>query len=120
MQTLLSESDAVTLHVPLSEQTRHLIDGKAIKKMKTGAVVINTARGGIVDEKALVDALRKGRLKGASLDVFESEPLPAKSHLDNAPNLILTPHIAGLTAESNERVGTLIADRVRRALSGEN
>lgn len=120
MDTLLSGSDAVTLHVPLNDQTRHLIDKKAITTMKKGSVIINTARGGVVDERALVDALRKGRLGGAALDVYENEPLPAGSHLEGAPNLLLTPHIAGVTIESNERVGTLIAERIRKALAGEH
>lgn len=120
IHTLLSESDAVTLHVPLSEQTRHLIEKKAIASMKRGSVIINTARGGVIDEIALVDALRKGRLGGAALDVFENEPLPAASHFVEVPNLLLTPHVAGVTVESNERVGTLIAERVKKALTEEH
>ncbi len=120
MRTLLAESDAVTLHVPLNEQTRHLIDEKAIAAMKKGSVIINTARGGVIDERALVGALKKGQLAGAALDVYENEPLPAGSHLEAAPNLLLTPHIAGVTVESNERVGTLIAERIKKALAGEN
>lgn len=120
MQTLLSESDAVTLHVPLNEQTRHLIDKKAIAIMRKGSLVINTARGGVIDEKALVQALRSGHLGGAALDVYENEPLPADSYLVAVPNLLLTPHIAGVTLESNERVGTLIAERVKKALAGEH
>lgn len=118
MPTLLSQSDAITLHVPLSEQTRHLIDEKAITSMKNGSVIINTARGGVIDETALVEALRNGRLRGAALDVYETEPLPAGSHLEGAPNLLLTPHIAGVTLESNGRVGSLIAERVKNALTG--
>ncbi len=118
--TLLSESDAVTLHVPLNDQTRHLIDRSAIARMKRGSIIVNTSRGGVVDEAALVHALRSGRLGGAALDVFENEPLPAASHLQDAPNLLLTPHIAGVTAESNERVGTMIAERVKKALAGEH
>lgn len=120
MHTLLMESDAVTLHVPLNEQTRHLIDEKAIAAMKKGSVIINTARGGVIDESALVGALKQGHLAGAALDVYENEPLPAGSHLEAAPNLLLTPHIAGVTVESNERVGTMIAERVKKALAGEN
>jgi (S)-sulfolactate dehydrogenase len=116
MHTLLSESDAVTLHVPLSEQTRHLIDKEAIETMKKGSLIINTARGGVIQEKALIEALRNGHLSGAALDVYENEPLPAGSHLESGPNLLLTPHIAGVTVESNERVGTMIAERVRKAL----
>ena len=84
--------------------------------MKPQSVLINTARGGIVDESALADALRSGKLAGAALDVFVSEPLPAGSSLQGAPNLLLTPHIAGVTAESNQRVSSLIASRVAEAL----
>ncbi len=119
MKTLLADSDALSVHVPFSEQTRHIIEEKAIESMKNGAVIINTARGGVVDEKALVGALRKGQLRGAAVDVYETEPLPAGSHFDGVPNLILTPHIAGVTQESNERVGTMIAERVRKAISGD-
>ncbi len=120
MHTLLSESDAVTLHVPLNVQTRHLIDKKAIASMRKGSLVINTARGGVIDEKALAQALKSGHLGGAALDVYENEPLPSDSYLVAVPNLLLTPHIAGVTVESNERVGTLIAERVKKALAGEH
>jgi (S)-sulfolactate dehydrogenase len=86
--------------------------------MKRDAVLVNTARGGIVDEVALAAMLREGRLGGAALDVFEHEPLAAGSPLAGAPRLLLTPHIAGVTVESNERVSALIADRVAAALDG--
>ena len=85
--------------------------------MKPGAVLINTARGGIIDELALAAALRSGALGGAAIDVFAAEPLPASAHFDGCPNLILTPHIAGVTAEANERVSFLIADKVLEALA---
>jgi (S)-sulfolactate dehydrogenase len=119
MKTLLADCDALSVHVPFSEQTRHMIGEKAIKSMNKGAVIINTSRGGVVDENAQAGALREGHLRGAAVDVYETEPLPAGSHFDGVPNLILTPHIAGVTQESNERVGTLIAERVRQAISGE-
>ena len=114
--TLLAEADVVTLHVPLLPETRHLIDGPRLAAMKPGAILINTARGGVVDEAAVVAALRAGTLGGAALDVFEQEPLPATSTLDRVPNLLLTPHVAGVTAESNQRVSALIAERVIAAL----
>jgi (S)-sulfolactate dehydrogenase len=118
LEQLLAESDAVTLHVPLLPETRHLIDAGWIAAMRPGAVLINTARGGVVDEPALAAALRAGRLAGASLDVFEHEPLPAGSVLAGVPNLLLTPHIAGVTVESNRRVSELIAEKVIEALKG--
>jgi (S)-sulfolactate dehydrogenase len=114
---LIATSDVVSLHVPLVESTRGLFDAARIAAMKPGAVLINTARGGIVDEVALAAALRSGRLGGAAIDVFGSEPLPAAPHFEGCPNLLLTPHIAGLSAQSNERVGTLIAQRVLEALA---
>jgi (S)-sulfolactate dehydrogenase len=116
LEALLAESDAVSLHVPLDASTRHLIDGAALARMRKDAVLINAARGGVVDEQALATALRERRLGGAMLDVFETEPLPAGSVLAGVPNLILTPHIAGVTAESNVRVSSLIAAKVREAL----
>lgn len=118
LDELLREADAVTLHVPLTEATRGLMDTARIGMMKPGAVLINTARGGIVDEAALAGALREGRLGGAALDVFEHEPLPAGSALADVPNLILTPHIAGVTQESNERVSAMIAELVAGRLLG--
>lgn len=112
LDQLLAEADAVSLHVPLTAQTRGLMDAARIGRMKAEAVLINTARGGIVDEAALAEALRGGKLAGAALDVFEHEPLSADSPLATAPNLILTPHIGGVTRESNTRVSTMIAARV--------
>ena len=114
---LLAHSDVVTLHIPLTPQTRGLLGAQRIAQMKPGAILVNTARGGIVDEAALAAALRAGKLGGAALDVFEQEPLPAGSPLAGAPNLLLTPHIAGLTRESNERVSGMIAERVAAALA---
>ncbi|MEM7025667.1 MAG: hydroxyacid dehydrogenase [Pseudomonadota bacterium] len=110
---VLATCDAVSLHVPLDATTRHLIDAAALARMGKDAVLINAARGGVVDEPALAAALREGRLGGAMLDVFESEPLPGDSLLVEVPNLILTPHIAGVSVESNVRVSTLIASKVR-------
>lgn len=118
LDELLAESDVVSLHVPLTTQTRGLMDAVRIRRMKSEALLINTARGGIVDEVALAEALLSGRLSGAALDVFEHEPLPAGSLLATAPNLILTPHIGGVTRESNIRVSTMIASKVASFLQG--
>jgi (S)-sulfolactate dehydrogenase len=118
LDALLGASDVVTLHVPLVAATRNLIDGRRLAAMRRGAILVNTARGGVVDEAALGAALASGHLGGAALDVFEQEPLPAGSPLANAPNLVLTPHVAGLTQEANARVSTMIAERVLAALAG--
>jgi (S)-sulfolactate dehydrogenase len=117
LDALLTESDVLSLHIPLTPQTRGLLDRERLARMKRGAVVINTARGGIVDEAALAAMLREGRLGGAALDVFDDEPLAAGSVLAGVPRLLLTPHIAGVTLEANERVSALIAERVAAALS---
>jgi (S)-sulfolactate dehydrogenase len=118
LDALLAQADVLTLHVPLVPATRNLIDAKRIAVMKPGAILVNTARGGVVDEAAVAAALSSGKLAGAALDVFEKEPLPAGSPLAGCPNLILTPHIAGVTAESNERVSSMIAEKVIEALAG--
>jgi (S)-sulfolactate dehydrogenase len=112
LDALLPEVDVLSLHVPLTASTRRLIDAARLARMKPDAILINTSRGGVVDEAALADALRAGRLGGAALDVFEDEPLAAGSVLAGAPNLILTPHIGGVTRESNERVSALVAHRL--------
>lgn len=117
MDDVLRQADVVSVHVPLNAQTRNLIDAPRLGLMRSDAMLINTARGGVIDETALAAALNAGRLGGAALDVFEAEPLPAGSPLADAPNLILTPHIAGVTRESNARVSTMIAERVAAALS---
>ncbi|HYE01387.1 MAG TPA: hydroxyacid dehydrogenase [Alphaproteobacteria bacterium] len=118
LDQVLAQSDVVTLHVPLTDGTRNLIDPARIETMKPGAIVINAARGGIVDEAALAAALKRGRLGGAMLDVFAREPLTAENPFAGVPNLILTPHIAGVTVQSNERVSAVTAANVRRVLEG--
>ena len=114
LEPLLREADVISLHVPLTEDTRNMIDALRISRMRPDAIILNAARGGIIDERALAAALKKGRLAGAALDVFEHEPLTAEqgAHFAGCPNLILTPHIAGVTVESNVRVSTLIATKV--------
>jgi (S)-sulfolactate dehydrogenase len=114
---VIGSADVISLHVPLVDSTRNLFDAHRIASMKKGAVLINSARGGIVDEVALAAALRSAHLGGAAIDVFGAEPLPAAEHFMSCPNLLLTPHIAGLSAESNERVSFLIADKVLEALA---
>jgi (S)-sulfolactate dehydrogenase len=118
LEEVMTTSDVLSLHVPLVDSTRGLLDAARIGAMKKGAVLVNTARGGIVDELALAAALRSGHLGGAAIDVFGSEPLPASPHFDGCPNLVLTPHIAGVTAEANERVSFLIAEKLLQTLEG--
>ena len=112
LDALVAQADVVTLHVPLVEATRGLFDADRIAAMKQGAVLVNTSRGEVVDAAAVASALRSGHLGGAALDVFDAEPLPATVHLQDCPNLLLTPHISGVSAESNQRVSALIADRL--------
>ena len=114
---VLAEADVVSLHVPLTPETRNLIDAENIAKMKGDAILINTARGGVVNESAVAAALRAGKLGGAALDVFTEEPLKAGSPLVDCPHLLLTPHVAGVTRESNVRVSMLIAEKVATALA---
>jgi len=117
LDQVLAEADVVTAHLPLTAATRGMFDAARLALMKAGAVLINTSRGGIVDEAALAAALRSGALGGAALDVYALEPLPAGSPLAGCPDLILTPHIAGVTRESNIRVSTLIGEKVAAALA---
>ncbi len=114
LEELFGTSDVVSIHIPLTEDTRGLVGERALQSMPPGAIVVNTARGGVVDEEALVAALREGHLGGAALDVFEVEPLgpgPAARFAD-VPNLLLTPHVAGNTAESVDRVATMTVEAV--------
>ena len=113
---LVRISDAITMHVPLNNDTKGLFDDYALQNMRKGAILINTSRGGIVDEDALVKYLKNGHLGGAMLDVFESEPLTESRPFAGLPNLILTPHIAGVTVESNRRVSCMIVDQVMEHL----
>lgn len=115
---LLAKADVISLHTPLTPDTRHLIGEKAIASMRKGAIVINTARGGIVHERALAAALRSGHLGGAVLDVVEEEPLRDGSHLKDVPNLILTPHVAGVTQQSNLRISLMTGENVLAVLEG--
>ena len=120
LERLLARADVVSLHVPLTGETRDMLGYAEIASMRKGAILINAARGGVVDEPAVADALRAGHLGGAALDVFAGEPLTAAAGevFAGCPNLILTPHVAGLTEESNVRVSALVADRVLEHLEG--
>lgn len=117
--TLLAEAEVVTLHVPLTAETRGLIDARAIARMRPGAVLINTARGGIVDEPALYDALASGRLGGAGLDVFEAEPPPASLPLLALPNVVVTPHISAGTRDALATKMAALFENVGRFVRGE-
>ena len=112
IQDVLKNSQIISLHLPLLPETKGLFDGAMLDQMQKGAYLINTARGGIVDERALVERLKSGQLGGAALDVFNNEPAKDLSHFMGVPNLILTPHIAGVTEESNQRVSNMIAREV--------
>ncbi len=116
LDELLAGADVVTLHLPLVEETRHLLDARRLRLMKPTAVVINTARGGLIDETALLRALESGAIAGAALDVFGAEPLPAESPLRRSERLVLTPHLAASTGEAQERVALEICGAVRDAL----
>ena len=119
LQEVLSEADVVTLHLPLSPETRHLMNRDNFARMKPGAFLINAARGGLVDERALVEALKSGRLAGAALDVFEEEPVRAGHPLAGLPNVVLTPHIAAGTRDALATKMKVIFENVQRFYRGE-
>lgn len=119
MEELLAAADIVSLHAPAIPATRHMIDGAAIARMKPGAMVVNCARGSLVDEAALAAALTDGRLGGAALDVLEGEPPDPRSPIYDAPNIILTPHMAGSTNECLETIARTAGQDIARVLRGE-
>jgi len=119
LDALLAEADVISLHVPLVAETEHLIDAAALARMKPGAVLVNTARGGLVDQTALTKALAEGKLAGAGLDVFVHEPHDATEPLFQLPNVVLTPHIAWLTTGTFDRSFALAAENCRRLATGE-
>jgi D-3-phosphoglycerate dehydrogenase len=116
LDDLLTGADFISLHTPLTAETRYILDAARLKKTKHGVRIINCARGGLVNEAALAQALRDGQVAGAALDVFEIEPLPADSPLRDAPNVVLTPHLGASTAEAQESVGIEIAQSIRAVL----
>ena len=119
LNILLSESDIVTLHLPLTPETEHIIGAAELAMMKRTAFLINTSRGKLVDEEALIESLRNGRIAGAALDVFEREPLPADSPLLKLNNIVLTPHIAYLTEETTAECARICIENIRAFLKGQ-
>ena len=119
LDTLLIRSDVVSLHLPLVAETRHMIDAVALNRMKRGAILVNTARGGLVDQAALTEALRSGHLSGAGLDVFDVEPVAAGEALLSLPNVVLTPHVAWITTGTFDRSFALAAENCWRVAAGE-
>jgi phosphoglycerate dehydrogenase-like enzyme len=118
VSTLLADSDVVTVHTPLTAETHHMIDAGALRLMKPTAYLINTARGGVVDEDALIAALHSGEIRGAALDVFEGEPTVNPALLD-APGLVLTPHTASAGEATRDTMGILAIDNAAAVLSGQ-
>ena len=116
LDDLLTSADFISLHTPFTTETRYILDAARLQKTKRGVRIINCARGGLIDENALLKALQDGQVAGAALDVFEIEPLPSESPLRGAPNLVLTPHLGASTAEAQESVGIEIAHSIRAAL----
>src|SRR5512133_470259 len=116
LDELLPLADFISLHTPLTAETRHILNAERLAKTKRGVRIINCARGGLIDEQALADAISSGHIAGAALDVFETEPLPPDSPLRKIPNLVLTPHLGASTAEAQESVGIEIAQSIRAAL----
>jgi len=119
LDELLPHADSVVITLPLTAETRGLFHRARIERMKPGAILVNIGRGAVVDEPALIDALRSGHLRGAALDVYATEPLPAGSPLWELENVILSPHTAAQSIHENERIIELFADNLRRYLAGE-
>jgi glyoxylate/hydroxypyruvate reductase len=115
---LAGQADAMVVSLPMTEQTAGLVDRATIERLPASCIFVNIGRGGVVDEPALIDALRDRRIAGAVLDVFATEPLPADSPLWTLPNVLVTPHAAALSARENERIAELFADNLRRHLDG--
>lgn len=120
LNKVIKKGDFISIHVPLTEETTGIIGRESFEKMKPSAFVVNASRGGVVDEEALADALHRGVIAGAALDVYETEPLPADSPLRDAPNLVLTPHLGASTAEAQEGVAVEVANKIRLLLETGN
>jgi D-3-phosphoglycerate dehydrogenase len=119
LDTLFAQSDVLSLHCPLTEENRHMINAKTLARMKDGAILVNTARGGLIDEEALVAALASGKLRAAGLDSFEKEPLAAPHRFQQVGNVILSPHIGGVTSDAYIAMGTGAASNVLAVLETE-
>lgn len=119
VESLFAIADALTLHLPATRDTRHIVNRDSLALMKSNAVLVNTARGELVDEAACAAALKEGSIAGAALDVFSIEPLPADHILRSAPNLMLSPHAAWYSDESGSKLQGYVADEIRRGLAGE-
>ncbi len=117
-EQLLKEADYISLHVPLNEETRHMIGAKELKLMKSSAILVNTSRGPVIDEKSLVRALKRNEIGGAALDVYEHEPVPAPG-LTELPNAVLAPHIASATTETRTKMAVMAAENLLAGLKGE-
>jgi phosphoglycerate dehydrogenase-like enzyme len=119
LRSLLKECDYVVVTVPLTPETRGLLGAKQLSAMKPGSYLIDVSRGGVVDQEALIEALEKGQMAGAALDVFSEEPLPADSPLWEMPKVLISPHVAGLSPHYIERAFTLFKENLRRYIAGE-
>src|SRR5437867_4085566 len=119
IEQLLALANIVCIHVPLNQETHHLIDAAALRRMQKGAYLINASRGPVVDERALIAALESGHLGGAGLDVFEQEPTPVENPLRWMDNVFFSPHVGGATVEAEARVLEVVRDNLTRVLDGE-
>jgi D-3-phosphoglycerate dehydrogenase len=119
LEELLPQVDVLTCHTPLTEETRHMINGRTLALLKEGAIYINTSRGGVQDERALFEALTRGQLGAAGIDVFEEEPTPLDNPLLNLENAVVSSHVAGVTKEANRQMGVQVAGEMLRVLRGE-
>ena len=119
LEALLEAADVVSLHRPLRPDTRHMLDAAALRRMKPTAIVVNTSRGGLIDQSALAEALREGRIFGAGLDVFETEPFPVDAEIAALSNIVLTPHVAGSTRQALQATAARCVRQVIAALAGQ-
>lgn len=118
LEELLAQSDFVSLHVPLNARTRHLIDAAALRRMRSSAILVNTARGAVVDQRALIDALRNGDIAGAAIDVTDPEPPPVGDPIYDTPNLLVVPHIGSATRAARARMTELAVENLLAGLDG--